>query len=64
MSEPAKGDKVLSKDEIATHNKDGDLWVIVDENVYDMSPFQDEHPGGKKSRSTPQMFPFDTLRFE
>jgi predicted heme/steroid binding protein len=28
------------------HNKEGDIWIIVDSAVYDMSKFVDLHPGG------------------
>ena len=35
--------------EVASHNKPDSLWIIVDEDVYDLTKFQDEHPGGKKS---------------
>ncbi|OAX31304.1 hypothetical protein K503DRAFT_653791, partial [Rhizopogon vinicolor AM-OR11-026] len=28
------------------HNKEGDLWVIIDSKVYDLSRFADLHPGG------------------
>jgi len=28
------------------HNKEGDLWVIVDSIVYDLSKFGNLHPGG------------------
>lgn len=28
------------------HNKEGDLWIIVDTAVYDVSDFADLHPGG------------------
>jgi cytochrome b involved in lipid metabolism len=28
------------------HNKEGDLWVIVDSIVYDLSKFGAMHPGG------------------
>ncbi|KAK4990141.1 hypothetical protein LTR50_002771 [Elasticomyces elasticus] len=38
----------LSKSDVASHNKPDSLWIIVDEDVYDLSKFQDEHPGGKK----------------
>ncbi|KAF9890813.1 hypothetical protein FE257_005384 [Aspergillus nanangensis] len=37
-----------SKEEVAKHTTDGDMWVIIDNGVYDMSPFQDQHPGGKR----------------
>ncbi|RKF71546.1 Acyl-CoA dehydrogenase apdG [Golovinomyces cichoracearum] len=38
----------LSPADVATHNKPDDIYVIVDENVYDLTEFQDDHPGGKK----------------
>ncbi|KAL4796796.1 acyl-CoA dehydrogenase/oxidase [Aspergillus venezuelensis] len=38
----------FSKDDVASHNKSDNLWIIVDEDVYDLTKFQDEHPGGKK----------------
>ncbi|KAI9793013.1 MAG: hypothetical protein M1835_007506 [Candelina submexicana] len=40
--------KSFSKDEVASHNKGDNLWIIVDEDVYDLTAFQEEHPGGKK----------------
>ncbi|KAL1858576.1 hypothetical protein Plec18170_002776 [Paecilomyces lecythidis] len=40
--------KTFSKDEVSSHNKSDSLWVVIDEDVYDLSKFQDEHPGGKK----------------
>ncbi|KAI6250718.1 Acyl-CoA dehydrogenase AFT10-1 [Erysiphe necator] len=38
----------LSAADVATHNKSTDIYVIVDEDVYDLTEFQDDHPGGKK----------------
>ncbi|KAL1643123.1 hypothetical protein SLS58_005092 [Diplodia intermedia] len=38
----------FSKADVAEHSKPDNLWIIVDEDVYDLSKFQDEHPGGKK----------------
>ncbi|OCL00711.1 acyl-CoA dehydrogenase NM domain-like protein [Cenococcum geophilum 1.58] len=38
----------LSTADVASHNKADNLWIIVDEDVYDLTKFQDEHPGGKK----------------
>ena len=39
----------FSTADVASHNKADNLWIIVDEDVYDLTKFQDEHPGGKKS---------------
>ena len=38
----------MNKSEVQKHNKDGDAWLIVHGNVYDVTPFLNEHPGGKK----------------
>lgn len=38
--------------DVASHNKPTDLWIIVDEDVYDLTKFQEEHPGGKKSEQS------------
>lgn len=32
--------------DISKHDKEGDLWIIIYHNVYDVSKFADEHPGG------------------
>ncbi|KAJ6080176.1 hypothetical protein N7467_009929 [Penicillium canescens] len=40
--------KTFSKDDVASHSKGDSLWIVIDEDVYDVSRFQDEHPGGKK----------------
>lgn len=37
--------KTFSKDAVAAHKKPDDLWIIVDDDVYDMTQFQTEHPG-------------------
>ena len=39
--------KEYSIDEIRKHNKPNDIWLIIDEYVYDVSRFIHEHPGGK-----------------
>ncbi|CAM1509104.1 Fc.00g028430.m01.CDS01 [Cosmosporella sp. VM-42] len=40
--------KVFSTNDVASHNKPGDLYIVVDGDVYDVTKFQDDHPGGKK----------------
>lgn len=37
--------KTFTKDDVASHNKPDSLWVVIDEDVYDLTKFQDEHPG-------------------
>lgn len=39
--------KTYSRDEVATHCTEGDLWIIVGKKVYDVSEFA--HPGGINS---------------
>ncbi|RMJ23668.1 Cytochrome b5 [Aspergillus sp. HF37] len=34
--------------EIARHSTSSDLWIIIDGDVYDLSTFTAEHPGGPK----------------
>lgn len=38
--------RTFTRDEVAKHNKDGDLWVVIDAVVYDLSKFAKFHPGG------------------
>jgi cytochrome b involved in lipid metabolism len=40
----------FSKDDVAKHKTADDLYIVVDEDVYDLTKFADEHPGGKKSK--------------
>ena len=37
--------KTFSQADVASHNKPDNLWVVIDEDVYDLTKFQDEHPG-------------------
>ncbi|CAE7154453.1 NIAA [Symbiodinium pilosum] len=39
----------VSAEEVAKHNTDKDCWVIVGDQVLDVTEFLSEHPGGKKS---------------
>ncbi|KIM99607.1 hypothetical protein OIDMADRAFT_85001, partial [Oidiodendron maius Zn] len=40
--------KTYSRGEVASHNKPEDIWIVIDSEVFNVSAFQDEHPGGKK----------------
>lgn len=35
--------------EVLQHNKRGDVWIVVDGEVYDMTEFAPGHPGGQES---------------
>ncbi|KAL7273895.1 hypothetical protein RUND412_003225 [Rhizina undulata] len=40
--------KTFKLSEVAEHKKPDSLWIVVEGDVYDLTKFQDEHPGGKK----------------
>ena len=40
--------KTYTLDEIKTHNKENDCWIIVNKKVYDVTKFINNHPGGKQ----------------
>ncbi|KAL9116718.1 MAG: hypothetical protein Q9187_006753, partial [Circinaria calcarea] len=44
--------KVFSQSDVAAHKKPDDLWIIVDEDVYDLTQFQTEHPGKSQLPTT------------
>ncbi|KIW20741.1 hypothetical protein PV08_01319 [Exophiala spinifera] len=37
--------KTFSLADVSSHNKADSLYIVVDEDVYDLTKFQDEHPG-------------------
>ncbi|XP_030568721.1 probable cytochrome b5 isoform X2 [Drosophila novamexicana] len=41
--------KEISLAEVKKHNKPNDLWVIIEDKVYDLTKFLKEHPGGEDS---------------
>ncbi|WVW83603.1 hypothetical protein I302_105624 [Kwoniella bestiolae CBS 10118] len=40
------GQKLISYEEVQKHTKRDDCWVIIDGNIYDVTDFLDQHPGG------------------
>ncbi|CAI9768844.1 unnamed protein product [Fraxinus pennsylvanica] len=38
--------KIHTFEEVASHNKKDDCWLIISGKVYDVTPFLEEHPGG------------------
>ncbi|KAK4192295.1 acyl-CoA dehydrogenase [Podospora australis] len=40
--------KTFTQSDVASHNKADSLWITIDGDVYDLTKFQDDHPGGKK----------------
>lgn len=43
---PVPDSKQISLATIATHGKEGDCWTAIDGDVYDISSFTSDHPGG------------------
>jgi cytochrome b involved in lipid metabolism len=41
-------ENIYSREQVSKHNKRGDIWIIINDNVYDLSKFQKIHPGGSK----------------
>ena len=39
----------VSAADVLKHNKDSDCWVIIGEDVFDVTNFLADHPGGKKA---------------
>jgi len=40
--------KTFTVDEVAGHTTDDSLYIIVEKDVYDVTNFINEHPGGAK----------------
>lgn len=40
--------RLISSGEVSEHNTQDDLWIIVNGQVFDITVYQHEHPGGEK----------------
>ncbi|XP_039956656.1 cytochrome b5 [Bactrocera neohumeralis] len=40
--------KLYSREEISKHNSNKNTWMIIHNNVYDVTEFLNEHPGGEE----------------
>jgi cytochrome b involved in lipid metabolism len=54
--------RVISVQEITKHSIPEDLWIVVDDTVYDLTEFAPEHPGGASSTfsNSPPTFEADS----
>lgn len=43
MSKPVH---IITRKELESHNKEGDGWIVINDDVFDMSKFYTLHPGG------------------
>ncbi len=52
FSEKMAGEErpLLTTAQISTHNAPSDCWVVIDNQVWDMTDFAPDHPGGADSR--------------
>lgn len=46
VEETPKAGKVFELEEVKKHTREDDCWLVVDGDVYDVTEFLDEHPGG------------------
>ncbi|CAO1614586.1 unnamed protein product [Parajaminaea phylloscopi] len=45
-STASSSERKVTMEELGQHGQTGDLWLLIDGKVYDVTKFMDEHPGG------------------
>lgn len=50
--------KLLSTQQVSEHKTPEDCWIVVDNQVWDVTDFLDEHPGGSTSTRTWKIYCF------
>lgn len=40
--------KLFTRAEVTNHNSNKDCWLIIHNNIYDVTAFLNEHPGGEE----------------
>jgi len=40
--------KYLTRKQVSEHNSNKDTWLLIHNNVYDLTAFLNEHPGGEE----------------
>jgi len=38
--------RLIPMSEVCKHGEEGDCWLVIDQKVYDVSAFVEQHPGG------------------
>ncbi len=38
--------KLISTKDVLQHNNPGDCWIVIEDEVWDVTKFAPEHPGG------------------
>jgi cytochrome b involved in lipid metabolism len=54
--------KTFTQSEVAAHSRPTDLYIVVDGDVYDLTKFQDDHPGNSPSAASRSWFANPPLR--
>ena len=45
LSQYSPGESTFSRQEVAAHNIRQDCWIVIDNDVYDVTQWLDKHPG-------------------